>query len=165
MTNDEDRLRFAEWVLERNLGWIAAAEVKVGVVVAIDTGTVGALAAFFAQSQIAERTAWVLLVTIVAAVSLVFSIFCAAMAVMPRVTGPAKSNIFFGPIAQQNAADYADSVRNQSAADRLNDCLAQVHRNAEIAKEKFSWVRAGMAWAFVALPFWVVAIGLLAQAR
>lgn len=33
---NEERLQIAQWILERNLAWIAAAEVKVGVIVAID---------------------------------------------------------------------------------------------------------------------------------
>lgn len=40
MTDDE-RLKAAQWVLERNLAWVAAAEVKVGVIVAIDTAMLG----------------------------------------------------------------------------------------------------------------------------
>ena len=43
----------------------------------------------------------------------------------------------------------------------LSDCLAQIHRNAEIACEKFKWVRAGMFWSFVAVLPWIVALSLL----
>ena len=164
MTNDEERLRFAQWVLERNLGWISAAEVKVGAVVAIDTGMLGALVAFFSQSLAEHRTVPVLALSIAATAGLILSVFCAGMAVMPRLSGP-RSNIFFGKIVEHSAADYADKVSNQSVSEFLSDCLAQVHRNAEIAVEKFAWVRASMAWSFLALPCWVIAIGLLAQAR
>jgi hypothetical protein len=31
MTGDDERVAAAQWILERNLGWIASAEVKVGV--------------------------------------------------------------------------------------------------------------------------------------
>ncbi|WP_233099873.1 hypothetical protein, partial [Acidovorax sp. IB03] len=41
MSTENERLQTAQWVLERNLGWIAAAEVKVGVIVAIDTAMLG----------------------------------------------------------------------------------------------------------------------------
>lgn len=41
MSSDKERLQTAQWVLERNLAWIAAAEVKVGVIVAIDTAMLG----------------------------------------------------------------------------------------------------------------------------
>jgi len=47
VSDEVERLRVAQWVLERNLGWIAASEVKAGVVVAIDTAMFGALATAF----------------------------------------------------------------------------------------------------------------------
>jgi hypothetical protein len=52
-----ERLQTALWVMERNLGWIAAAQVKVGVIVAIDTGMLGAWVRPLAQAmQLHELT-------------------------------------------------------------------------------------------------------------
>ncbi len=51
MASDPEKLAHARWVLERNLHWIAAAEVKVGIVIAIDTGLLGALASALSTSS------------------------------------------------------------------------------------------------------------------
>ncbi len=64
MSGDKERLLIAQWVLERNLSWIAAAEVKVGVIVAIDTALLGSLGAAFSSSDPVVRTAWAYLWTV-----------------------------------------------------------------------------------------------------
>lgn len=43
-------------MLERNLAWIATADVKVGVIVAIDTGMLGGLCAAFSASNAKMQT-------------------------------------------------------------------------------------------------------------
>lgn len=163
MSTDPDRLRLAHWILERNLHWIAAAEVKTGVIVAIDTAMLGALAA--AYTAVAQHVAWANLATTVAAACLLLGVFCCAMVVLPRVTGPSTSFIFFGCIVKNSSADYADSFRRASVEKLLDDCLAQVHRNAEIANEKFGWVKAGMWWSFIAMLPWIGAIAVLTNWR
>ncbi len=62
----KDRLAIAQWVLERHLAWIAAAEVKVGVIVALDTALLGGLAAAFGVSEISARGAWAYLFILLA---------------------------------------------------------------------------------------------------
>lgn len=163
MTNDSERLRVAQWVLERNLGWIAAAEIKVGVIVALDTAMLGVLAASFSGLQPLERTACANFFTVVAAISIVAAIICAAMSVLPRVNGPQQSLLFFGCIAQHHCPNYAAKFRAATEGDMLEDCLAQIHRNAEIARDKFMWVRRSMKWSFFSVAPWVVALSLLVK--
>jgi hypothetical protein len=161
MDSESDRLKLAHWILERNLHWIAASEVKLGVVVAVDTAMLGGLAAAFSAADAACRTPWAVLCTVVAAVCLGCGVFCAAMAVLPRVTGPPTSFIFFGGIVKRAAHEYAEAFRKASVDQLLSDCLAQIHRNAEIACEKFQWVRAGMFWSFAAVLPWIASLALL----
>jgi hypothetical protein len=92
MSNDKERLQLAQWVLERNLAWIAAAELKVGVIVAIDIAMLGGVGAAFSASDPAARTAWAHVWTFVAAIAGAGGLICAAMAVLPRITGPAKKS-------------------------------------------------------------------------
>lgn len=162
MSADKERLQFAQWVLERNLGFIAAAEVKVGVLVAVDTAMLGMLAAAFGASQVPDRTALAYLFTLVAVGAGMLGIFCAAWAVMPRVKGP-PSLLFFAQIAQNRSTDFADAFRAASDAKLLEDCLEQIHRNAEIACTKFGWVRKGMGWSFFSVIPWAAALGLLVK--
>jgi len=161
MDIDSERLKIAHWVLERNLHWIAASEVKTGVIVAIDTAMLGSLAAAYSSVPVAAHTAYAGFFAAVAAVCLGFGVFCAAMVVLPRVTGPTSSFLFFGCIAKTPAADFAEAFRNASHDQLLTDCLAQIHRNAEIATAKFQWVRDAMAWSFLAVLPWLAALTVL----
>ncbi len=94
MSTDRDRLHTAQWVLERNLAWIAAAEVKVGVIVAIDTAMLGGLGAAFSAADGSARTHWAWFFSIATVICLGSGLFCAAMAVLPRISGPEKSLLF-----------------------------------------------------------------------
>lgn len=158
MSSERERLLVAQWVLERNLAWVAAAEVKVGVIVAIDTALLGSVGAAFAGADGVARTTWAYLWAISAGVAAVAGIFCAAMAVLPRLDGPAKSLVFFARIGKLDQAEYFEKFKNSSDVQLLEDWTAQIHRNAQIACEKFSWVRASMYWSFVSILPWFAAI-------
>jgi hypothetical protein len=157
---DSDRIQLAQWILERNLAWIGAAEVKVGVIVAIDTAMLGALASVFGATQ--GRTMWAYVFTIAAAFTLGIAVICASRAVLPKLSGPQSSMIFFGRIAARvTGAEYVESFRTATTSKMLEDCLIQIHRNAQIASEKFMWVGHSMRWSFVALIPWVAAFTTL----
>jgi len=161
MSTEKDRLITAQWALERNLAWIAAAEVKVGVIVAIDTAMLGGLGVAFSAADNATRSAWAWLFTIAAVVALGSGLFCAAMAVLPRVTGPKNSLVFFGRVATIDSADYVDQFKMATDAALLEDWTAQIHRNAQIACDKFAWVRKSMLWSFLSVLPWFSAIVVL----
>jgi len=136
----------------------------VGVVVAIDTAMLGALGASYSSVDKAAHTAWALVVTSIALFALGAGLFCAAMAVLPRVTGPSKSLLFFGRVSDYQEADYKEEFKNATDVDILEDWTAQIHRNAEIARDKFSWVRSGMYWSFLSLLPWFASVtSLLSQ--
>lgn len=91
--NNDERLSFARWVLERNLHWVGAAEAKIGVIVALDTAMLGGLAAAFNAVKKADLTAWANFFSSVTAVSLLLALFfCAAMCVLPRTDGVVSNN-------------------------------------------------------------------------
>jgi len=159
VSTENERLQTAQWVLERNLGWISAAEVKVGVIVAIDTAMLGGLGAAFSATDMALRTQWAVLLTLAASMSLGAGLVCASMAVLPRITGPSSSLLFFGRIGLiKDGGDYTDSFKGASVDELLADWTAQIHRNAQIACDKFRWVRRSMFWSFLAILPWFAAI-------
>lgn len=157
------RLATAQWVLERHLAWIAAAEVKVGVIVALDTAMLGGLAAAFGASDPAARIAWTYLFTLVAAGATVLGLSCAAMAVLPRTNGPQNSLLFFGQVAALKSEYYQRTLSSVSDEQLLADWADQIHRNAEIACTKYGWVRKSMGWSFFAVIPLIAAIGLLVK--
>lgn len=163
MSNQSEQIKFAQWILERNLGWIAVAEVKAGFIVAIDSAMLGALATAFSGLEACERTAWANIITCIAGAFLIIGVICSAMAVLPRLNGPRSSNIFFGGICKKTALDFESEFMACHQEDLLKDCLAQIHRNGEIARDKFSWVKCGMLWSFASILPWLASLAMLVK--
>jgi hypothetical protein len=162
--DDTDRLRHANWILERNLHWIAAAEVKMGAIIAIDTAMLGYLMSSFTAVASNARTAFAYLYSGLAGLFLSLAILHCAMTVIPRLTGPAASMIFFGRVKELKYPDYRAKFLNADAAEHLDDCLAQVHRNAEIAFTKHRLIRIATLWSIAAIMPWVCGLYCLLKA-
>jgi len=158
MNDVSDRLATAQWVLERHLAWIAAAEVKVGAVVAIDTGLLAGLAAAYGASDASTRTAWAYFFAGFAAVGTVAALVCAAIALKPRIGGPISSLLFFGRIQELSLPEFQSQFSHASAEELLKDWTAQIHRNAEIAAAKYKWVGLSIRFSFAAASPWIVSI-------
>lgn len=163
MTNDKERLEAAKWIFERTLGWIATADAKVGVAVAIDTAMVGGLAAAFSASDAQSRTAWACVAITAATGGLVAALFCAAMAAIPRMLGPVSSMIFFGRVSEKSEEDYVAAFSRLTESQLLLDLTTQIHRNSQIATEKHQWVRKSLIWSFFAAAPWIAAIALIVK--
>lgn len=146
----KERFELAQWLLERNLNWIAAAETKAGFVVAIDTALLTGLAAVYDGAKQVE-CAVACLVTL-GATLLCISILFAAFTVRARLTGPDSSLVYFGLVAKMREEDYASSFSAATDEAWLSDLLRQVHRNAQIAEAKHHWTKRSMQAAFVGTP-------------
>ena len=57
--------------------------------------------------------------------------------------------------------DYIDAFRTATVQQLLEDLSAQIHRNAQIACDKFKLVRQAMIWSFLAILPWFAAIVLV----
>lgn len=156
-----DRIESARWTLERQLAWIGAAEIKVGALIAIDTAMMGALAAAYSAAPVATRTAWSILLAVVATVTACIAIGCAAMAILPRTKGPQHSFIYFGSIAKMSVSEFTDAYTQLDEIAALKDLLEQIHSNASIARRKFEWVVKSSKWSFAAAAPCAAAIWLL----
>lgn len=163
MASDDERAAYAQWILERNLDWISHAEVKAAFIVTLDVAMLAALSAVFMAVPVAERAGAPSIFAIVAAGLLVAALACVTMSVKPRTGGPPTSFIFFGKIANVARADYVDSFQRATPDKLLQDLLDQIHRNAEIACEKYLWVKYAMGWSLLSLIPFVIAIGYLTK--
>jgi hypothetical protein len=152
-------LPIVESILSRNLSWIAAADNKVGPVLAIDTAMLGALAAMAASVG-----GWHLVSVIppiIAASALGASIVSLAFATFPRLSGPRASLVFFGGIVGHSRDAYAAKLLSTRQDEILIDLAEQAHRNAEIAVSKYRFVRSAMICLFFGIPFWIMSIYIL----
>ena len=138
MTDRFERVQVAQWILDKQLGWIAAADSKVAVIVALDTAVFATLATAYASAK--APIAWASLTSMATGALLVIALAFAAMSLFPRTDGPKQSILFFGPVATESRVDYTAALV-ASPFDKLHeDIAAQIHRNAEIAKVKHRWV-------------------------
>lgn len=156
-----ERTKYAQWLLERNLAWIAQAEVKVAVVISLDAGMISAAAAAYTTAS--HKTIGAILASVLFGVLVISALACAAMVVKPQVGGPSMSFIFFGRIAERPAIDFISDLLVVSDKDLLKDLVAQIHRNAEIASKKHQWVRLAILWSFLSATAWVIAISQLVK--
>ena len=156
-----DKLAAAQWVFERTLGWIAAAEIKIGIVLTIDFAMMGALAAAFSAATV--KTTWIYFLVSISAIWAVFAVICSALSLAPRLDGPTQSLLYFGRIAEIPRGDFIERFKKSSLEDLLTDWTEQIHRNAEIAKSKHIWVKHALIWSFLSTIPWAVAIALLVR--
>lgn len=159
--NPSERLKYAQWLLERNLAWIAQAEVKVAVVISIDIGMVSAIAAAYTTAS--SKPAWAVLLSVLFGITITAALVCAAVVVRPQTDGPSSSFVFFGKVVKMQRADYVEAVKNASEEALLDDLSQQIHRNAEIALTKHHWIRLAIIWSFVSAVFWMAAISQLVR--
>lgn len=157
----KSRIEVAQWILERNLGWIAAADIKVGVIVGINTAMGGGLAAAYNDAD--HKTLLAVCLTVLASILGVLSVLFAAMAVLPHVNGPKKSLIFFGCISMLDREEYSLNLKKASEEDLLDDLGRQIHRNAEIAREKYICLGKSMRLALVFAATWAASLFLLVR--
>ena len=162
MNSKNERLQTVQWVFERQLAWIAAADAKVAVVITLDLALIAALGALGAseKAEVWSRpdNAWAAVLTVLTLIPLIISLGCAAHALIPRPEGPPASMLFFGRVVNQQRADYVAKLAVVTDDELLGDFAEQVHRNAEIACDKFKYVRIAMVMGFLALPFWILAV-------
>lgn len=150
------RIEFAKWILERNLQWIAAAEVKVGAIATLNVAMAGGMAAAVGAS----KSPMLLYFAALAAVPLVIGLGHTAWTVFPRLSGPRHSLVFFGRVAKTDESNYADALLVATDEDLFADLAAQIHRNAEIAAQKHRLVRRAAIWSYLSLPGWIGAVYL-----
>jgi Family of unknown function (DUF5706) len=163
MTDTLRKTEHAKWLLERTLGWIATADVKVGVAMALDTAMFGGLATAYAASDVNTRTDWAILALSAACLLLTIAAFCASMAAIPRMLGPVSSNIYFGRISEKKVHDYCDAFSKLTEEEFLADLTTQIHRNSEIATAKHAWVRKSLICSFLSAAPWAIAVVLLVR--
>lgn len=156
----EDRLIEARWVLERQLAWITAAEVKVAAVITTQIAMLAGLGAVFTTAAGAHKGAWALGSVVSFMLLATIAVLCAGMALVPRQRGPAGSLLFFGRVSEVSSVDYAEAFTRSSQADFLADWTAQIHRNAEIARDKHSWAGKALMISFMSALPWVSAVVL-----
>lgn len=153
----KNKIADAQWILEKNLSWIASADVKAGVIITLNIAMLGGLAATYADASVRQQCLSFQFVTTAAILEILSTAFT-AFAIFPRLDGPDRSLIYFGKITHLTLAEYNNEFRKASDNDFLSDLTEQIHRNAEIAKVKHIWVKRATITSFISSISWVLAI-------
>jgi len=149
--------------LARNLAWVAAADGKVPSVFAIDIAMLGVLCGLIPKAN--HWVIWTALSAAIAGLALIASVVSLALVAFPRLYGPKGSAIFFGGIVQHSEEAFLKKVLVGISEELLEDLARQTYRNAEIASEKFAYIRWAMLFMFLSAPFWLVSVAFLYTAR
>ena len=153
------RLSLAQWTLDKNLGWIAASEVKSAFIFAAAASMLGVLYSGINSLQ----WLWPCLLYLGAAslVLLGVSIICTISVVIPRLKSPNDSLFFFGSISQKTNDGYRDEFLNGANEDFLEDIVSQIHRNSQIAVKKQKLVKTGIIFLLLGLIPWALSVLLI----
>lgn len=151
-----ERLRLAEASLDRHLSWIQSIDSKVSLVVAVNIGMLGYLAATLPEAKASPLVTVVLVVLGMA--PNVISLACCAMAMCPRLRSPNLSVLFFGTISAHSPEEYTRRLKALTGEEYLADLLLQVHRNAAIASAKFGLVKQGTLWLVCGAIPWALVL-------
>jgi hypothetical protein len=155
----EKKIVNAQWILERNLSWIATADVKAGVIITLNIAMLGGLATIVNSVKFVSSWAWVF-IAIAASLGVLSTNFTAAC-LLPRLDGPEKSLIFFGKITDLDRSDYINVLAKVTDQDYFEDLAEQIHRNAEISMTKHMYVKKATIIAFISAVAWVLSILIL----
>jgi len=155
MDADTD-LGHLRWVLERQLHWIAAADVKAGGLVAAFMALAGIAATILDSTTppLAGKHLFAL-----AALLMVPGLGFAMSVFFPRTEANNTSLIYFREIAKHDsAAEYLKRVEVADASVVHLDLVNQIHVNAVIANCKHRHVRYSMVFGGFSIAVWLAAI-------
>lgn len=145
-----------QYILDKQLGWIAAADLRLSLVLPLSTAMLGALAMYATKPS-----SWILMTGIPAAFAIFFlcmSIIFCACASFPRTDGTKGSLVFFGGIVSRNISQFQVAAKAVQMSDLQYDLIDQCYINAQIASTKFMWVKRGMASMLAAMLPWAFAL-------
>lgn len=145
--------------LQRQLEWIKTADSKVAPLYTINVAMLGLLA-----TLIKVTTEWncikyslIFSTIIFLSISLIFL----TRTLFPRLSGPHGSLIFFGEIAKLDIEEFSEKISDQTDDEYSNDLINQVHRNSQIATEKYQAVKHAFISTLIATPSWLISIFIL----
>ena len=143
------------WVLERQLHWISAADVKAGGMIGVYMA-LAAIAASLLGS--ANPSAYAKLLFLLAACALLPALSFAVSVFFPRDQAMRRSFIFFGEIAALELSQFMTATRKLSKESVSEDLLAQIHINATIATCKHKHAKKSIVFGAVSLALWLAAV-------
>lgn len=151
-----EKIDLLDKTLNRILGAISSADAKVAQLFAISTGMLGFEATIVAKINPFSCYDYITVAT--SALLLLFCLFSLFMVLYPRLSGPVVSILYFNKIANSDSDCYRNNLDRLKEEDLFDDYARQCHRNAEIARDKYNWLRKANIALFLATIPWLVVV-------
>jgi len=143
------------------LGFFPRVESRSSVVLAIDTGMAGFLAA--SAPALHSFSFWMAVTGIATLVLLSVSIGFLYAGSAPNLKGGEGSFVYFGEISIHREHKFIESFCEQTEKAYANDLLGQAWRNANILGVKFHCLKWAFRFMAIAIPPWLVTLFLFAN--
>jgi hypothetical protein len=140
------------------LSFFARVESKSSVLLAIDTGMLGFLAAN--APPLRESTLFMVIAAIMALVLLSASIVMLYRGAFPQLTGGHGSLVYFREIAARTEHKFVEEFKAQSEEHYADELLRQAWRNSEILRAKFDCLKHAFTLMALAILPWLITVAL-----
>jgi len=146
--------------LQLVLSFFPRVESKSSVILAIDTGMIGFLAANAPPFR--AFSIWMLLSSGVTILLLAPSVAMLYRGSFPNLSGGQSSLVFFREVAKRTEHRFVEEFSAQSEKHYANDLLSQAWRNSQILSIKFDCLRWAFTFMALAILPWIVTLALFA---
>jgi hypothetical protein len=138
------------------LSFFSRVDSKASVVLAVDTGMAGYLAAHLPSLNSLHW--WEFLAPACVVALLVVSFWHLYRGAFPQLEGGQQSLVYFGEIAARTESRFVDEFMAQQETGYIKDVLAQAWRNSQILKEKFEHLKCSFIFLAIAVLPWTIAL-------
>ena len=91
-------------------------------------------------------------------IALGLSFICIYFSNYPRTKGPETSLYYFGSIVNCKSDDFYKKFTSRKDSEHVADLLAQTHRNAEILKIKFEYLKGAYILLLLEIAPWTASL-------
>jgi hypothetical protein len=158
--NADKAVQAAKDQLNLVLSFFSRVESKSSVLLAINTGMAGFLAAN--APPLRELSKWMVIAGTATLLLLAASIVMLYRGAFPRLKGGQGSLVYFREIAGRTEHKFVEEFKAQSDEHYANELLAQAWRNAEILRTKFDCLKHAFTLMALAILPWLVTVALFA---
>ncbi len=146
--------------LQLVLSFFPRVESKFSVILAIDTGMIGFLAANAPPFR--AFSTWMLLSNGATVLLLAASLALLYRGSFPNLKGGESSLVYFREIAKRREHHFIETFSAQTEKQYGHDLLAQVWRNSEILTVKYDSLKLAFTFLALAILPWIVTLALFA---
>ncbi len=152
----EQKSGAAKDVLALVLSFFSRVDAKASVVLAVDTGMLGYLAAHL--SPLNSMRWWDIPAPTLTLMLLAFSYWHLYRGAFPNLAGGDRSLVYFREIAKRTENKFIDEFLTQQESDYAKDLLGQAWRNSVILRDKFDHLKLSFAFLAAAVFPWAITL-------